>query len=124
LPESRQRDHLRDFIVPAPFRFSSLPNATGVTIALETFVPAADAARLGAVLDAAWDDLLARLPPECIVARDGTPLVDTVFGLLRARGATVSVAESCTGGLVGHLVTSVPGSSAVFGRGYLTYSDE
>lgn len=123
LSESRQRDHLRDFVVPEPFRYSSLPNATGVTIALETFAPAADEARLRDVLDAAWDDLLARLPAECIVARDGTPLVDTVLGLLRAQGATVSVAESCTGGLVGHLITGVPGSSVVFGQGYLTYSD-
>src|SRR5690606_19616767 len=65
LSESRQRDHLREFTVPAPFRFSSLPNATGVTIALETFASAPEVAGLQARLDAAWDDLLARLPAEC-----------------------------------------------------------
>ncbi len=124
LPESRQRDALRGFAVPAPFRFSSLPNATGVTIALETFAPAAEAARLEAALDAAWSDLLSRLPPECIVDREGAPLVETVFRLLRARKATVSCAESCTSGLVGYLLTELPGSSEYFRQGFLTYSNE
>jgi nicotinamide-nucleotide amidase len=124
LPESRQRDALRGFVVPEPFRFSSLPNATGVTLALETFAPAAEAPRLEAMLDAAWNDLLSRLPPECIVDRAGSPLPETVFRLLRERKATVSCAESCTAGYVGYLLTEVPGSSEVFERGFLTYSNE
>jgi PncC family amidohydrolase len=57
------------------------------------------------------------------VDREGATLIETVFRMLRDQRATVSVAESCTAGLVGHLLTSVPGSSAVFDRGYLTYSD-
>lgn len=123
LPESRQRDLLRGFTPPPPFHFSSLPSENGVTLGLEAFVPEAEADAQAARLDAAWEDLLARLPPECVVERNGSPLPETVFRLLRERNATVSSAESCTAGAVGFLLTETPGSSAVFERGFLTYSN-
>ncbi|SFG47476.1 CinA family protein [Methylobacterium gossipiicola] len=40
-----------------------------------------------------------------------------------AAGVTIATAESCTGGLVAGLITAVPGSSAVFERGFVTYSN-
>ncbi|HEX7239072.1 MAG TPA: competence/damage-inducible protein A [Longimicrobiaceae bacterium] len=49
---------------------------------------------------------------------------ETVGRLLRERGATLAVAESCTGGLIGHRITEVPGSSAYFLLGVVTYSNE
>lgn len=42
---------------------------------------------------------------------------------LRTRGLTLATAESCTGGWVSMAVTSVPGSSAWFERGFVTYSN-
>jgi PncC family amidohydrolase len=41
-----------------------------------------------------------------------------------ARGLRVATVESCTGGLVGHAITEIPGSSAYYVGGFVTYSDE
>ena len=42
----------------------------------------------------------------------------------RAEGLKIATAESCTGGLIAALLTSIAGSSDVFERGYVTYSNE
>lgn len=58
---------------------------------------------------------------------DLTPLVDRARRVVEhavARDAVIATAESCTGGLVAALLTSIPGSSAVVDRGFVTYSNE
>ena len=40
------------------------------------------------------------------------------------RGIVVATAESCTGGLISSTITDIPGSSAIFGYGMVTYSNE
>lgn len=42
----------------------------------------------------------------------------------RAAGRMIALAESCTGGLVAAAITEIPGSSAVMGSGYVTYSND
>jgi nicotinamide-nucleotide amidase len=51
-------------------------------------------------------------------------LEESVGGLLLARGLTLGIAESCTGGLVGKLLTDVPGISAAFAGSLVTYANE
>jgi nicotinamide-nucleotide amidase len=58
------------------------------------------------------------LPPECL-----TP-ADHVARLLLDRGLTLATAESCTGGLVAAAATDIPGSSAWFAGGLVTYSND
>ncbi len=59
-----------------------------------------------------------------IYSRNGEALEQVIGGLLRERGETVSVAESCTGGMVGERITSIAGSSDYFLGGVLAYSDK
>lgn len=51
-------------------------------------------------------------------------LAQRLQGICLGRGVTVAVAESCTGGLVGHLITEVSGSSGYFLGGPIAYSDD
>ena len=55
---------------------------------------------------------------------DDTDLAAVVLDGLRAKGAQLAVAESCTGGMLGGRITAVPGSSAVFVGGVIAYADE
>lgn len=48
---------------------------------------------------------------------------EAVLAALRARGWRLATAESCTGGLIAAALTGVPGSSDVFERGFVTYSN-
>jgi len=54
----------------------------------------------------------------------GSGIHEEVAKLLCDQHVTMSVAESCTGGLISYLLTSVPGSSAWFRGGVVAYSDD
>jgi nicotinamide-nucleotide amidase len=50
-------------------------------------------------------------------------LAEEVIAILTERKATLATAESCTGGLIAGALTDIPGSSAAFYGGYVTYSN-
>ena len=60
---------------------------------------------------------------DLVYGRDNESLGEVVGRKLRQRGKTLSVAESCTGGLLGKLLTDVAGSSEYFICGWVTYSN-
>ena len=51
-------------------------------------------------------------------------LADEVLRLAVSAGATVTTAESCTGGMVAAAITDIAGSSSAFERGFVTYSNQ
>ncbi len=55
---------------------------------------------------------------------DLNALAEQVGAALKSRGLMLATAESCTGGWVGEAVTSVPGSSHWYDRGFITYTNE
>jgi nicotinamide-nucleotide amidase len=74
------------------------------------------------VLDEADRIISAQLGPH-IISRDQRALEKVIVDLLTERRETLALAESCTGGFVAHRVTNVPGSSAVFLQGFVTYAN-
>jgi len=63
------------------------------------------------------------LGPSIFSAADET-LEEVIVKLLAQRNQTLSVAESCTGGLLANRITNVPGASAVFLAGYVCYANQ
>jgi len=55
---------------------------------------------------------------------DDTDLAAVVLEQLRSRGLGLAIAESCTGGMLGERITSIPGSSDVFLGGVIAYHDD
>jgi nicotinamide-nucleotide amidase len=77
------------------------------------------------------DELLARAGDRlrerigaAVYAEGDTALAAVVVDACRKQRLTISVAESCTGGLVGARITAVPGSSAIFQGGIIAYANE
>lgn len=61
---------------------------------------------------------------EQIFAEDDGTMEETVGDLLKLKGESLSLAESCTGGGIGRKITNVPGSSDYFEMGLIAYSNE
>jgi nicotinamide-nucleotide amidase len=70
------------------------------------------------------EDVVRRLIGKHIFGSGDDSLETVVVRLLTERQQTLALAESCTGGLIAHRITNVPGASAVLRSGLVTYSNE
>lgn len=70
-----------------------------------------------------WADQLCALIPEYVITRGDVPLEKAVLDVMINAGLKLSVAESCTGGFLSHLITKHPGSSAAYLGGAISYSN-
>jgi nicotinamide-nucleotide amidase len=68
--------------------------------------------------------IVRRLIPKHIFGEGDDQLEAVIVRLLTERNQTLALAESCTGGYLAHRLTNVPGASAAFHTGFVTYSNE
>ena len=103
-----------------PIALAFLPSAHGVDLRLT--VRGASRARSESLLAEAAMKLRESIAPY-VYGEDDSDLAAAVLGLCRAARATIAVAESCTGGMLGQRLTAVPGSSDVFIGGIIAYDN-
>jgi nicotinamide-nucleotide amidase len=110
-----------DSLEEVGIKLAYLPSPGLVKLRLSTYANAdPDAAR--ALVAAKADELYRRIPE--LIFGEGEERLEQVVGrMLKEKGQTLSLAESCTGGYVSHLVTGVPGSSAYFIGGVVSYAN-
>ncbi|MDR3366150.1 MAG: CinA family nicotinamide mononucleotide deamidase-related protein, partial [Prevotellaceae bacterium] len=108
--------------LPDYLRLAYLPSLAGVKLRLSCH--AADVHANAADEVAARVRQLQMIVPQYIVGYDDDTLEGVVGRLLKARGATLSTAESCTGGRIAALITAQPGASAYFKGSVVAYANE
>lgn len=107
--------------LPSHIRLAYLPGEGGVKLRLTTVGDDPESIRKE------FESLSKSIQPlagEYIIGFTDDPLEVVVGRLLTALNLTVSAAESCTGGYLSHLITSVPGSSAYFQGSVVAYASE
>ena len=105
------------------FALSSLPHVAGVDLVIRAKPGAPDIERLAGRLAAFEADLRQALGDK-VYAKDAVNLEETIGNALVGQGATLAIAESLTGGLLGKRITDVPGSSRYLLADVVAYSNE
>ena len=113
--------------VYSPWTSAAVPISTTILAALGQIelhltAAASDRTAANASLDAGVSELEVVLG-SAVYSTDGRPLEAVVGDMLRERGMTIAVAESCSGGLLASRLTDVPGSSDYVDRGVVCYSN-
>ena len=98
---------------------ASLPSHLGVRIRLSVLVKTEGQA----ILDEIEQSLRDRIG-RYIYGKNEETLEGKIGQLLTEKSMTLATAESCTGGLIGHMLTQVSGSSNYFKEGFVVYSNE
>lgn len=107
--------------LPSEIKLAYLPSPGRVRLRLSAF--GSDETKLSEILENEVNSLI-ELIPELVFGFDDDTIQSVVGNLLRESGKTISTAESCTGGLIAHRLTSVSGSSDYFLGSIVSYSNE
>jgi nicotinamide-nucleotide amidase len=121
LPESKINELIKDlFLANRAVHLGLAASPLGVDVRIQINGKKAEEAR---ALSRELVDLLEERLGDHIYGMDQTTMETVVGGLLKEHGVTLAVAESCTGGLIGHRLTNVPGSSDYLDRVLVCYSN-
>lgn len=117
--ESFLAELLLDFeaALPASVKLAYLPNYGMVRLRLT-----ASGAEADAEIDNLFGQLKTLVKDHLVIDKDMT-LQETVASQMLQKNKTLAVAESCTGGYISHLITMLPGSSAFYLGGIVSYSN-
>lgn len=121
--ESFLAEHIKDFeaSLPEHIRLAYLPNYGMVRLRLTA---------TGTEKEQTERDVQTRfetlqsLVKEYMVTNEDEPIEKTTGRILEANNKTMCTAESCTGGYIAHLITSIPGSSAFYKGSVVSYANE
>jgi nicotinamide-nucleotide amidase len=114
-------EHWEDALPPY-MRLAYLPSLSSVKLRITT--TGENPEKLQKEVDAQVVTLQKLIEPY-IFGYDGNGKIEAVVGqLLLAKGLSISTAESCTGGYISHLITSIPGSSAYYKGSIISYANE
>ena len=121
--ESTLADYIRDFEagLPPEIKLAYLPNYGMVRLRLTAHGGQAD--KMQSQLNQLFSDLTT-LVSKWLVTDEDISLPEVIGRLLLSRNQTVCTAESCTGGYLAHLITSIPGSSRYFRGSVIAYENE
>jgi nicotinamide-nucleotide amidase len=121
LPESKINELIKDlFLVNKAVQLGLSASPLGVDIRIQINGKKAEEAEM---LSLELVGLLQERLGDHIYGMDRTSMESVVGGLLKEHGVTLAIAESCTGGLIGHRLTNVPGSSDYLDRVLVCYSN-
>ena len=123
LPESMLAERISDWEdrLPECISLAYLPSPQNIRLRLSA--RGEDQAYLSQLLEERIKEL-AEIIPDYIFGYEDDTIAGNIGKILKEKGLTVSVAESCTGGNIAHFFTLNPGSSAYFKGGVVAYSNE
>lgn len=107
--------------LPAHIKLAYLPSVGMVRLRFSG--QHSDSSTLQSEMDAIINNLY-ELIDEYIYGEENQTLQEVVGDLLKSKQATLSTAESCTGGYIAQLITSIPGSSAYYNGSIVSYANE
>ncbi len=120
--ESMLEDLLLD-LIEAQQDPTIAPYAKEGEVAVRVSTKAADAGEAARKLEATLTEIRIRTK-SYLYAEEDIPIEATVMRMLTERQLTLTLAESCTGGMVSELITTIPGSAGVYRGGIVSYSNE